>query len=292
MCLLLGLILLLVLANILLSVYFFKSIAGNIQEFSLTDFNRLHELATNAANINDSVDRIEYPVFYINLDINTERKKFMEDQYKKYNVEYKRIRAIYGKKYNLYGDTLEDGYKFVNTYDINLSELGCTLSHLKAIKYAYDNNYPMVVIMEDDVSLNLMPLWKKSLPEIVRELPSDWKILQLHHLCAYKKGGPVIRSFKECNCYGAAAYLINRAGMKTILDRCYRNGTFYLEGYSDGLADIFIYECVADVYLYNIPLFYTYNASQKMESQLHPTHTPFHISRSSQIINAYVKDVL
>ena len=279
--------LLIFLAAVLLLVYYSVETSTQNTNLLIQNFNQNHKLATKVSNIQPSINRIRYPVLYLNLDDNIHRKEFMERQFEKNQVEFKRISAIYGKKYNFRGDQLDDGTKFVNTYSINPSELGCTLTHLKAIKYAFDQGYQMVVIMEDDISLNLMPFWKNDLPDLVQKLPKNWKIFQLFHHCNYQNG-PEIRSFKEINCYGAAAYLINRAGMATILNKCFRNNTFYLKGCRLGGADEFIYECVNDVYIYHIPLFYTYNGTEEMESQLHPLHTPKHITTSSSIIKMYV----
>lgn len=248
--------------------------------------NQKHQSLTN---INNTADKIGYPVLYINLDSNPDRRKFVEDQFSQCGIQYERIPAVYGKDYNLQGDHLNETTSFLNSYELSASELGCTLSHLKAIKYAYDSGRNAVVIMEDDVCLALMPLWTKSIPEIVQTLPTDWRILQLYHHCDYPDV-PEIRSFNEKNCYGTVAYLINRNGMKAILDNCFHDNTFYIRDYVSGNADDFIYyTCASGIYICSIPLFYTYNGNEQMESQIHPTHTPEHISTAERIIDSYLK---
>lgn len=279
-------LIIIVVGVISLVIYLLTRIDPSINNSLIETFNQKHKLLTEVSNIKDPIDKIGYPVLYINLDQSAERRKFMEDQFHKYNIQYTRINAVYGKKYQLQGDQIDDQTSFVNTYNLPSALLGCTLSHLKAIKYAYDHNYDNVVVMEDDVSLNLMSLWDENLPTIVKRLPQDWKIFQLYHHCDYNNG-PEFRSFQERNCYGAAAYLINREGMKIILQKCFRNGTFYIPGYPLGTADWFIYDCVGDAYIYHRSLFYTYNGIQTMESQLHPEDTPEHILTANRIIDLH-----
>ncbi len=41
---------------------------------------------------------MQYKVYYINLDKSTNRRDFMEDQFKKLNIPITRISATYGKE--------------------------------------------------------------------------------------------------------------------------------------------------------------------------------------------------
>ena len=89
-----------------------------------------------------------------------------------------------------------------------LTELACTLSHLKAIRQAYEDGAPTALIMEDDASLEYVcesappthararllsyrlcparcvarwqyPQWDSSLAELIDAAPSGWQVLQL-----------------------------------------------------------------------------------------------------------------
>jgi len=68
-------------------------------------------------------------VFYINLDKRQDRREQIESELAKYNIKAERIQAIH---------TPEQGI------------LGCTMSHLLALKMAKDRNYENVLILEDD----------------------------------------------------------------------------------------------------------------------------------------------
>jgi hypothetical protein len=58
--------------------------------------------------------------------------------------------------------------------------MGCTLSHIKAIYTAFKNNDELAIICEDDVSFSLLPFWPVSLNDIVKDFPSDWKVISLY----------------------------------------------------------------------------------------------------------------
>ena len=71
------------------------------------------------------------PIYYLNLDGQPERKQYMEDQFKYWEIEnYTRISAYDGRN-----DDLSD--ILVGKYPGNMlsGEIGCTTSHLKALKY-------------------------------------------------------------------------------------------------------------------------------------------------------------
>ena len=92
---------------------------------------------------------LNIPIYYINLEKSTERNDNMIAQLKNYN--YTRFPAIdtnhiIFKKYN-------DLDKSKYIYDSR--KLACLLSHLYAIKKAYDNNLKNIIIFEDDVDLTI-----------------------------------------------------------------------------------------------------------------------------------------
>ena len=69
------------------------------------------------------------PIYYINLDEQPERRQYMEDQFKYWGIEnYTRISAFDGRDDDL-------GSHLKGRYPDNMSsgEVGCTISHLKAI---------------------------------------------------------------------------------------------------------------------------------------------------------------
>ena len=76
------------------------------------------------------------PVYYINLDGQEERKIYMENQLKYWEIEnYERISAYDGREDDL-GDILKGRYP----ENMTSGEIGCTTSHLKAIKHWLDTS--------------------------------------------------------------------------------------------------------------------------------------------------------
>ena len=253
---------------------------------TVSQFKYLKNILQTKINL---TNRIVFPVYYINLDRSIERNRNMVDQLSKYNINYKRISGIDGKKLsNLY-----KGSYYFNLYNLKAGELGCLLSHLKAILQAYKDGLSEVVIMEDDTSLELMPLWKYSLPECIEPL-QNWNIIQL-----YNSNEKFDISFipTTSTCYGTVVYLINRKGMETILNLTYKNNKFILgtlyhpHNYEDGKdvggrADFFIYKCCGNSFTFLYPLFYTNDLS----STIHSDHDEQHNNRAMEIINFYIKD--
>uniref|UniRef100_A0A6C0J0S2 Glycosyl transferase family 25 domain-containing protein n=1 Tax=viral metagenome TaxID=1070528 RepID=A0A6C0J0S2_9ZZZZ len=132
-------------------------------------------------------------ILYINLEKDKTRKTKLESQLNKFNFNYHRIDAIYGK------DLLKKKYRDIISKELYISEIklrpsywlnrsnfkslsrdlnnilprvGLFLSHLRALKYAYDNSFNNVVILEDDAII---------LPNILQKLlvPIDTDIYYL-----------------------------------------------------------------------------------------------------------------
>ena len=71
------------------------------------------------------------PVYYLNLDGQPERKEYMESQFDYWEItDYTRISAYDGRD-----DDLSDIIKGRYPSDMTSGEIGCTTSHLKAIKH-------------------------------------------------------------------------------------------------------------------------------------------------------------
>ena len=83
------------------------------------------------------LDKIDIPIFYINLDRSEDRRKVMEKQLKVISTNYERVSAVDGKKMTNKIDDQVDDISFQNEYpELTFSEIGCTLSHIKAIRKA------------------------------------------------------------------------------------------------------------------------------------------------------------
>ncbi|CAM9344568.1 unnamed protein product, partial [Ectocarpus fasciculatus] len=124
------------------------------------------------------------------------------------------------------------------------TEAGCTLSHLSAIKEAYESGESIALIVEDDVVITEKFLlnWKN----FVAVAPDDWQVLQMYsnnHAVMKHTGRLKGDGFLPwmADHYGTAAYLINRAGMKTLLDLAHADATKWSFPDRIVVADEFIY---------------------------------------------------
>ena len=113
------------------------------------------------------------PIYYINLDDQPERAQYMVDQFKYWEIEnYTRISGYDGRN-----DDLSDIIKGRYPEDMTSGEIGCTTSHLKAIKHWYEtSDSPYAIIMEDDVNLELVRFWNLTWADFVSKIPYDWDV--------------------------------------------------------------------------------------------------------------------
>ncbi len=236
------------------------------------------------------INRIPYPILYINLGRSSQRRQFMENQFKEFNIaNYGRIEAVDGKLINYNGDDLGD-IRFVNSDPVNKNsnaELGCTLSHIRAILHAYSNDLGIVVVMEDDASLELMPLWKCCLAEVARRAPADWELIKLQSCFDTELENAVDMDFGfvEDNTSGTVAYLINEKGQKKIRD-LFHNGVLNLSGSPDVSADVYLYNVLHNYR--TIPMILPHNDYNTMNSTIHTDHTVDHIGMSNTVKSLYV----
>jgi GR25 family glycosyltransferase involved in LPS biosynthesis len=247
---------------------------------------------------------IPCPVYYINMDKDVDRREFMERQIEKMpNVHFTRITGFNGYAIvNKQNDIIKHDHtfiEFVNKYDdMSKSEIGCTMSHLIAIKKAYKNGDEIAMICEDDILFDTCTLIKP-ISEMIEEAPKNWEILQL---CSFvpkdmhiqSKDHPhvdYVRNNGKNRHYNTACYLINRNGMETILKMTssIQTDNFFiinknLNFPSSGTADTFIYEiCVTYTIL---PVPFTVDNTDN-DSTIHTDHTDFHISSSLHTLGKF-----
>lgn len=196
--------------------------------------------------------------YYINLDRSTDRKESIEEEFRLYGItNYERVAACDGKnmekkKEGKFGDIK---FKAPNDKKSSVREIATTCSHIKAIKRAYDNGDELAIILEDDTKFTLMPYWDKELKELMNELPDDWEIFRLVsglgdnwinlkkllNLGASNKYKKQRIHTRNKNVFSAVCYLINREGMKKMLDLFYKNNYILLK-YQQNLIDVKIFD--------------------------------------------------
>ena len=274
---------------------------------SLKNKEKLKDLINNLKTHNEKVGftcDIPCPVYYINMDKDVDRRQFMERQIEKMpNVHFTRITGFNGYAIeNKRNDVIKHDHaliEFVNKYDeMSKSEIGCTMSHLIAIKKAYKNGDEIAMICEDDILFDTCTLIKP-ISEMIENAPKNWEILQLssftpkeiHEKSKNHPNTEYIRNNGKQRHYNTACYLINRNGMETILkmtSSIHRDNFFIINKNlnfpSSGTADIFIYElCVTYTIL---PVPFTVDNTDN-DSTIHTDHTDDHIMFSINTLSKF-----
>lgn len=182
--------------------------------------------------------------YYINLERSKDRREAMEKKF----ANLKRVEGVDGMNLHISKEIL-------SRCKMNVFQIGCLQSHLKAIKTAYDNGDEEALIMEDDICADYLKRWEKSIQQIVDNKPKDAECIQLH--CSMKS--EVRKMLKMDNDYSlwkksyrrnsTGCYYITRKGMEKIvkLGLDFVPKTFYP-------ADHFIYDKII-TYNYTKPLF-------------------------------------
>jgi len=145
------------------------------------------------------------PVYCINLDGQPERWEYMKDQFEYWEVkDYTRISAYDGRDDDL-SDIIKGRYPEMMTS----GEIGCTTSHLKAIKHFYEEtDAPYAIMMEDDCDLDLVRFWNFTWADFIARVPYDWDVVQIAIICT---GDVHIKIHKRfVNEFSTACYVITR----------------------------------------------------------------------------------
>ena len=105
--------------------------------------------------------------------------------------------------------------------ELNSSEVGCYLAHLRALRRAYESGLQRICLLEDDVEIE--PDFASMLIELEQQ-PDDVEMIRLMGLKIRKR--KIISTLSdgvhhlvrpERGCLGTQGYLINRSGMQKVL---------------------------------------------------------------------------
>tara|TARA_B100001989_G_scaffold180223_1_gene130677 strand:- start:179 stop:967 length:789 start_codon:yes stop_codon:yes gene_type:complete len=216
---------------------------------------------------NKSIHKLNYipPIYYLNLDGQPERRKYLEDHFDYWGIRpdnYTRVSGYDGRNDDLSG-ILKGRYP----ENMTSGEVGCTTSHLKAIKYWYDtSDSPYALIMEDDIDLSLARCWNFSWNEFMANLPYDWDVIQLAIICT---GSIHVKLHKRfVNDFSTACYMINRHHAEKLIKFHVRGDKYKLDNGAKprAVADDLIYNSGNT---YSMPLF-LYRL--ELGSSIHPEH--------------------
>jgi hypothetical protein len=210
-------------------------------------------------------------IYYLNLDDQPERRQYMERQFKYWEIEnYTRISAYDGREDRDLGDILKGRYPDGMTS----GEVGCTTSHLKAIKYWLENSdSSCALFMEDDCDLSTVFHWSFTWKDFYAKVPYDYDVIQLAIINPAQVHLQLHRRF--VNDFSTACYMITRHHAKKLMDLHVRGDKYKLD---NGVKP----RAVADDLIYNsgntfaIPLF-LYKI--ELGSSIHDVHVDvFHRS--------------
>ena len=114
-----------------------------------------------------------YKFYFINLNKSTERREFMEDQFKKLNIPITRITATYGRE--LESDFLKkekQKHNILAHFPLpNDGEIGICLTHFKLWKFLSSQPEDFSIVLEDDAFLHEDFL--KDLEQLLSELTTN-----------------------------------------------------------------------------------------------------------------------
>ena len=146
-----------------------------------------------------NIDDIKHS-FYINLEFRTDRKIHVEEQLEIIGIQANRFNAI----------KLPNG------------ALGCSMSHLKCLEIAKENNWDHILIVEDDIKFLNPELFKEQINKFFN-LHSDWDVV----LIAGNNVPPheIIDDtcVKVTQCQTTTGYIVKSHYYNTLIDNI-RNG--------------------------------------------------------------------
>ena len=189
------------------------------------------------------------PIYYINLDDKPDRAKYMEDQFKYWEIEdYTRISAYDGRNGKDLGDILKGRYPD----QMSSGEVGCTTSHLKAMKKFLETDAPCALMVEDDCDISTVSHWPFTWKDFYSKVPYDYDVIQLAIINPAQITLKLHKRF--VNDFSTACYMITRHHAQKLINLHCREDKYKIDQKVKPRA-------VADDLIYNsgntfsIPLF-------------------------------------
>ncbi|RXE86555.1 glycosyl transferase [Pseudoalteromonas sp. A757] len=166
-------------------------------------------------------------IFLINLDSCTDRLAESTSQFDKFSLPFERVSAVKGAELN--ADVLDASYckkKNAKQYfrPLTLGEIGCYLSHMKALSRIVELKLPYAFIFEDDFQLHDD---LAQIDQMIASLPFEWDMIKLFQ--SQKNKRTPIASFplnKSLSLFmqnkvpaGTVAQLVSLKGAEKILSK-------------------------------------------------------------------------
>lgn len=120
-------------------------------------------------------------IYYLNLDSEVDRRKYMERQFDKWGLT--NVKRFSGSKYLVDDyESWKDILHFPQLINKRPQRLiaAITLSTLEIIKYWLDTtDEKHLILFEDDYDLNLIEYWHFDWEYLMKKIPYDWDCIQL-----------------------------------------------------------------------------------------------------------------
>ena len=169
--------------------------------------------------------RVKHPmaplIYVINLDRDAERMDSIRGNLDKLGLAFERVPAVMGKDVPGWQELVDlAAYAWRNRLDVpRPGEVGCYLSHLKAMETFLKTDAPWCVILEDDVEV--LPACADVLGSLAEK--DDWDLVKLfnfHSGMPVKKrelagGHRLVAHLTRTT--SSAAYVVNRRAAETLL---------------------------------------------------------------------------
>lgn len=161
------------------------------------------------------------PLLVINLPSSTERRDAMAAQLARLRLEAVFIEAVDGRAMDAGQRAAHCAESFAAFHSpLTAAEIGCYLSHLKALEHIADQGWPRAVVLEDDVVLPAD--FSQRLGVVCRETAVDYDLIKLigrlrQHLVlqTFSNGDQLVRYRRPP--ISASAHLWSHTGAQKIL---------------------------------------------------------------------------
>ena len=231
--------------------------------------------------------------YWINLEKSKNRRKFMEDQFKKIDLEHHRVNAISPDDFdNVLANKRPLTCKHHGCTTCEY-EFACLCSHIEAMRIALMSDDDIFVIMEDDVNLACSIYYEN----ILKVIPSDFEILQLLILYDgtivnlydyFKKTGNMFIKWRYL-LPSTGMYIITRKGAEKLVNQFYNTKTKMFDFSSSPyqiVADVLLYETL-NTYATTLPYAYPL---QELGSEIHPDHLSSQ-QKATNVIKTVLQDI-
>ena len=135
--------------------------------------------------------------FYINLEHRTDRKEHVTKQLTNLGLQ---------------------GFERFNAIKMENGALGCSMSHLKILQTAVQNNWDHVLIVEDDITFLDLDLFKANFETFLQRNGNNWDVILLagNNMPPYDVVDDVCIKVKRCQT--TTGYLVNGHYIKKLME--------------------------------------------------------------------------